>query len=83
MSNARLCDGCGKVETERPYMGWWRLQEDDGDSNGWFTTWASGDDSGSSSSEDVKQKFHVCSWDCVAQLALAKADLFKEGAPPS
>lgn len=66
MSHARVCDGCGKVQIEKPYTGWWRVAENDGSARGLF------------SDLDEGRSFHICSWPCLADLALKHADEFSD-----
>jgi hypothetical protein len=60
VSEARKCDSCGKTGTE-PYFGWWHL-----------------DRPGSIDITPIGEphEYDVCSWECLAQLTLDKADIF-------
>lgn len=73
MSEAYVCDGCGKVESgasnEPQFAGWWTVRQFDRRKTDWYMSIDVSD-------HDDPEKFQVCSWECVAQLAISKADLF-------
>jgi hypothetical protein len=75
MSVARICDGCGSAVSGPPYEGWLKVRLDDGVRvPSIFETEAYREHR----EREPIEVHHVCSWPCLAELAMKHADLFAE-----